>query len=108
PVGLPGQPAMMTNGRSASMRFATPGYFATLGIPLRRGRDLQETDTLSQPLVAVVSESFVTKYLPGADPLGRRFDFAYSNRTIVGVVGDVRVRGPEQGSEPQVYLPYMQ
>jgi hypothetical protein len=90
------------------MRYATPGYFATLGIPVRRGRDLQETDTLSQPLVAVVSESFVTKYLPEVDPLGRQFDFAYSNRAIVGVVGDVRVRGPEQGSEPQVYLPYTQ
>jgi predicted permease len=108
PVGLPGQPAMMTNGRVASMRFATPGYFATLGIPLRRGRDLLRTDTLSQPLVAVVSESFARRYFPGQDVLGRQFEFAYATRTIVGVAGDVRVRGPEQGSEPQVYMPYTQ
>jgi len=108
PVGLPGQPAMMTNGRVASMRFATPGYFATLGIPLRRGRDLLRTDTLSQPLVAVVSESFARRYFPDQDVLGRQFEFAYATRTIVGVAGDVRVRGPEQGSEPQVYMPYTQ
>jgi predicted permease len=108
PVGLPGDPAMMTNGHAASMRFATPGYFATLGIPMLRGRDLRESDTLSQPLVAVVSESFAKKYFSGQDALGRQFDFAYGKRTVVGVVGDVRVRGPEQGSEPQVYLPYTQ
>jgi predicted permease len=108
PVGLPGQPAMMTNGRIASMRFATPGYFATLGIPLRRGRDLQQADTLSQPLVAVVSESFARRYFPDQDVVGKQFEFAYATRTIVGVVGDVRVRGPEQGSEPQVYLPSTQ
>jgi predicted permease len=108
PVGLPGQPAMMTNGRIASMRFATPSYFGTLGIPLRRGRDLQQTDTLSQPLVAVVSESFVRRYFPDQDIVGKQFEFAYATRTIVGVVGDVRVRGPEQGSEPQVYLPSTQ
>jgi len=108
PVGLPGQPAMMTNGRIASMRFATPSYFATLGIPVRRGRDLQQTDTLSQPLVAVVSESFAQRYFPDQDIVGKQFEFAYATRTIVGVVGDVRVRGPEQGSEPQVYLPSTQ
>ncbi len=108
PVGLPGQPAMMTNGRIASMRFATPSYFATLGIPLRRGRDLQQTDTLSQPRVAVVSESFARRYFPDQDVVGKQFEFAYATRTIVGLVGDVRVRGPEQGSEPQVYLPSTQ
>ena len=44
---------------SASLRFVTPGFFDTLGIPLRRGRDVAETDTGQQPQVAVVSESFV-------------------------------------------------
>jgi hypothetical protein len=66
------------------------------------------TDTLSQPLVAVVSETFASRYLRAGDPIGQRFDFAYAQRTVVGVVGDVRVRGPERSSEPQVYLPYMQ
>ncbi len=65
PVGLPGQPAMMTNGRIASMRFATPGYFATLGIPLRRGRDLQQTDTLSQPLRGGRQRVIRAALLPG-------------------------------------------
>jgi putative ABC transport system permease protein len=92
----------------ASLRYVTPQYFATLGIPLQRGRDVAESDRREQPLVAVVSESFAEQYWPGEDPLGKRFDFVTSERTVVGVVGDIRVRGRLQPSEPQVYLPYAQ
>ena len=57
------------------MRYVTPGYFATLGIPIRRGRDVAETDTAAGLQVAVVSESFVGRYWPGQNPIGRRFHF---------------------------------
>lgn len=46
--------------------------------------------------------------MAGEDPIGRTFRFAFSDRTVVGVVGDVRVRGLEQESEPQVYVPHRQ
>jgi predicted lysophospholipase L1 biosynthesis ABC-type transport system permease subunit len=55
--------------------------------------------------VAVVSESFAEQHWPGEPALGQRFEFAFLEREIVGVVGDISVRGPEQPSEPQVYLP---
>lgn len=62
----------------------------------------------SQP-VAIVSQSFVAAYCDGRDPVGLRFQFGPAGeRTIVGVVGDVRVRGLEARSEPQVYLSYEQ
>jgi predicted permease len=92
----------------ASSRFVTSGYFNTLGIPLRRGRDVSDTDEKDQPWVAVVSESLVQQYWPNEDPIGKRFKFLADMRTVVGVVGDVRMRGPEQPSEPQVYLAYKQ
>ncbi len=92
----------------ASLRFVTPDFFATLGIPLHRGRDVSESDSIDAPFVAVVSESFVHRYLPDQDPLGRHFKMAFHDRMVVGVVGDVRVRGLERNSEPQVYLPYRQ
>ena len=57
----------------AAARFVTPGFFAALGIPLRSGRDIRDSDTREAPFVAVVSESFVRQYWPGEDPLGRRF-----------------------------------
>jgi putative ABC transport system permease protein len=108
PVGAEGEPPDAVRSRVASLRFATPGYFPALRVQLRSGRLLAETDTIDSPRVAVVSESFAKQNFPGGDPLGRRFTFAFEERTIVGVVGDVRVRGLERTSEPQVYLPYRQ
>ena len=93
---------------SASMRFVTPGFFTSLSIPLQLGRDVSESDTADQPYAAVVSQSFVRRYWPNENPLGRHFQLAFHDRMVVGVVGDVRVRGFEQNSEPQVYLPYNQ
>jgi putative ABC transport system permease protein len=105
---LPGQPAAHDGSNSAGLRFATSQYFSTLGIPLKHGRDISPTDDASHPFVAVVSESFVKRYWPNQDPIGQRFNFAMHERTVIGIVGDVRVRGFEQTSEPQVYIPSQQ
>jgi putative ABC transport system permease protein len=107
-LDAPGRVDEFGNDPSAILRFVTPGFFETLGISLRAGRDIRESDTLEANGVAVVSESFVKKYLPGVDPIGRRIDFALRERTIVGVVGDIRVRGLERVSEPQAYVSYRQ
>jgi ABC-type antimicrobial peptide transport system permease subunit len=58
--------------------------------------------------VAVVSDSFVRRYWPGQDPIGRHFLFALADREVIGVVGDVHVRGLARVAEPQVYAPYNQ
>ncbi len=111
PVAIFGQaeqPEDRSEAHTASMRFVTPGFFAALGIPLHQGRDVGESDTIDRPFAAVVSESFVRRYWPDQDPVGRHFQFALHDRVVVGVVGDVRVRGLERNSEPQVYLPYQQ
>jgi putative ABC transport system permease protein len=92
----------------AALRYVTPGYFAALAIPLPRGRDVSEADTQQRPFVAVVSESFAKRYWPGQDPIGHHFEFAFADREVVGVVGDVKFRGLERTSEPQVYLPSQQ
>jgi predicted permease len=109
PVGVNGaEPADRSLSQVASFTTVTPGYFTTVGIPLRKGRDVRESDTRDRPFVAVVSDSFVRRYWPDQDPIGRRFTFAYADREIVGVVADVRIRGLERSSEPQVYVPYRQ
>lgn len=108
PVVVDEGPQEDADSRHASLRFVTPGFFAAMGIPLRTGRDVSESDTLGSQMAAVVGESFATKYWPGENPLGRRFGLAFAMRTVVGVVRDIRVRGLERTSEPQVYLPYKQ
>jgi predicted lysophospholipase L1 biosynthesis ABC-type transport system permease subunit len=55
-----------------------------------------------------VSESFARRYWPDGSAIGRRFTVAFHERIIVGVARDVRVRGLEAASEPQVYLPHRQ
>jgi predicted permease len=108
PVAKAGEPEDNTTDTTASLRYVTPSFFATLGIPLRLGRDVADSDTRDSPYVAVVSESFARRFWPGENPLGRRFRFAMDDRTVVGVVGDVKVRGLERESEPQVYVPSRQ
>jgi putative ABC transport system permease protein len=108
PVAIEGLSRDAEGSERASLRFVTPGFFSAIGVPLLRGRDVADSDTFESPSVAVVSESFVRRYFPDRDPLGLTFGFAFQERTIVGVVGNVRVRGLEAPSEPQVYLPYRQ
>jgi ABC-type antimicrobial peptide transport system permease subunit len=93
-----------TANNVAAIRYVTPGLFQTFGIPLKAGRDVGDGDTRDRPFVAVVSQSFVKRYFPNQDPIGRHFTFAFADREIIGVVGDVRFRGLERMSEPQVYL----
>ena len=107
-VEIPGQPVKNYRSGGVSHRWITPQYFKTMGIPLHRGRDLEDRDSDDRTWVAVVSTSFAERYWPGQDPIGKTFTHLNRIRTVVGVVGDVRVRGLERSSEPQIYLPAAQ
>jgi predicted permease len=104
-VELPGQDARTARNSTASHRWVTADYFRTMGIPLLRGRDIEDGDTAERVWVAVVSQSFAERYWPGQDPIGKTFGHRGRERTVVGVVGDIRVRGLERTSEPQMYVP---
>jgi predicted permease len=107
PVSFDGRAVNRTANQNAFLRYVTPGYFATLGIPFKSGRDVAAADDNDHQAVAVISESFVQRYWPNdtaASAIGRHFTFAFAERVVVGVVGDVRMRGLERESEPQVYL----
>jgi predicted permease len=90
-----------------------PGYFATVGTPLVRGRDFSESDTSSSRRVAIVSESFVRKYYPQSDPLGHTLTFDYGrpprlSHEIVGVAKDARLNNIRDQPRRTFYLPYTQ
>ena len=109
PVVVPGRPESTGDIDNASARYITPDYFRVMEIPLKSGRRFEETDSLQAQPVVIVSERFVQTYLGGQEPIGRTFQFGPAGeKTIVGVVGEVRVRGLERRSEPQAYLPYQQ
>jgi predicted permease len=108
-VEIPGHEVRSArSGGGVSHRWVTPQYFRTMGIPIRRGRDIENADTRDRAWVAVVSASFVERYWPDQDPIGKVFRHRGATRTVVGVVGDIKVRGLERTSEPQMYLPAQQ
>jgi predicted permease len=107
-VAVPGREVAPRRREGVSHRWITGQYFRTMGIPLQRGRDVEDGDRSDRSWVAVVSASFAERYWPGQDPIGKTFRHLDDTRTVVGVVGDIRVRGLERTSEPQMYLPAAQ
>ena len=90
-----------------------PGYFRTLGTPLVTGREFTLDDDLRSPRVAIVNESFVREFLPGSNPLGRRFGPGrrYDPElaaTIVGVVRDAKYASVREPGSAVFYVPYRQ
>jgi putative ABC transport system permease protein len=85
----------------------TPGYFETIGIPLRRGRLLGTQDVAGAPAAIVISESLAKRRFPDQDPIGKRVHVggpvATSLFTIVGVVGDVKQKSLALSDSDAVY-----
>jgi predicted permease len=86
-------------------------FLHTLGIPLRLGRDIEDSDTAKSPKVAIVNQTFVDRYLPGTDPLGHHIAVLGEPRveyTIVGVAGNSRYTEVRETEHPVAYVPFMQ
>jgi predicted permease len=104
---LPGS----TKSYTADLRVSTPGYFRTMGIPLRAGRNLTEQDAQASAQVAVVNEALARNVFPGEDAVGKyivNFGPLNNKIQIVGIVGNVRHIGLETTPRPEVYLAFGQ
>ena len=92
---------------------ASPDFFRALGIPLVAGRAFDERDIDGAPPVMIVSDSLAKRFWPDQDPLGHRIkwgnkEFGSPWMTVVGVVGDVRLRGLDTPPRPTIYVPHLQ
>ena len=91
--------------------YVSDGYFATMGIPILRGREFQETDRSDTPQVAVVNQQFAGRYWPRQDALGKRFHLHSATGPLVQIVGIAKTAKYFWIAEPPlefIYLPYMQ
>jgi putative ABC transport system permease protein len=94
---------------SAEQRIASCDYFRCLGIPLMQGRTFEPQDNDQSQHVVVVSQELVRRYLPDRDPIGQVIRFWGRERTIVGVVGDVKIRTVRRDDYSAfVYMPIAQ
>ena len=94
----------------ANFRLASPGYFRTMGIPLKRGRDFTDRDGYDDPFVVIVSEALVREVFPNEDPLGHRIQCGYDSEnfmTVIGVVGDIR-ENPGTAPAGELFMPTAQ
>lgn len=88
-------------------------FFATMGIPLKRGRGLRVTDMEDTAKVVVVNEAFARKYLPGEDAIGQTLRTGEWRGDpvdwhIVGVYGDAKYRDIRDEAPPTVYFSFRQ
>ncbi len=83
----------------------SPDYFKTLGIPLKGGRLLAETDKDKAPDVVIINEAAKRQFWPNEDPIGKRVtaDGGKSWASIVGIVGDVREFGLDHAPKAEFY-----
>jgi predicted permease len=103
-----GREAESVNQAEISTRMVSAGYFAAVGLPLRQGRLLQESDRAGTPPVLVINEAAVRRYFPDVNPIGNRIRFWGAAREIVGVVGDEHMYGVTEAVPPAVYSPLAQ
>jgi putative ABC transport system permease protein len=88
----------------AEFRFVSPGYFRTLGIPIRRGHDFSDRDH-----EVMINDAFARQYFPNENPAGKHVQvLAHQPVTIAGVVGDVRQEGLDRPPAPEIYFPLEQ
>jgi predicted permease len=123
-LGLPGHPATRFQDIPTAQFGVTDFHFLrTLGIPLIRGRDFAESDTVNSPSVALISEEFRRRYFPTDDPIGQKVHIGppqflqlppgenvtdASDVIVVGVVGDFKNAGLAFPPEPQITVLYSQ
>lgn len=96
--------------RLVPVNYISPGYFATAGIPIMRGRDFTDRDAEGSTSVAIVTETMAKQFFPDRDPIGQRFRFFGEDTPteIVGLVRDSKVAGLAEEPEPLVYEPIYQ
>jgi predicted permease len=110
-IDIEGQPTDPARRPFAEIRIVAPGYFETMGIPVRVGRAPAVGDRAGAEPVMVVSQSFAQKHWPDGDALGHRLRLASPQGPwvrIVGVVGDVHQVGLDQAPLPTMYVPVAQ
>jgi putative ABC transport system permease protein len=88
-------------------RWCDNGYFATLGIPLHKGRRFNNNQQPGHSTEIIVSDSFARQFFPGEDPIGKHMTtFNQTGSEIVGIVGDTRT-DPGEPPHPMMYFPIL-
>jgi putative ABC transport system permease protein len=103
--GIPG--LELPRNAEIALNQISPDYFRALKVPLVRGRLFAEADSQNSQPVVILNQAAAARYFPGEDAVGKVVRLV-GNRTVVGVVGDIRHDGPESGWRTQAFVPLAQ
>ncbi len=103
--GIPGRE--LPRNTDIALNQISPDYFRALKVPLLRGRLFAEADSQNSEPVVILNQAAAARYFPGEDAVGKVVRLV-GNRTVVGVVGDIRHDGPESGWRTQAFVPLAQ
>ncbi len=103
--GIPGRE--LPRNTDIALNQISPDYFRALKVPLLRGRLFAEADSQNSEPVVILNQAAAARYFPGEDAVGKVVRLV-GNRTVVGVVGDIRHDGPEAGWRTQAFVPLAQ
>jgi putative ABC transport system permease protein len=96
----------------ASIRMATPGYFATLGRSVIAGREFTDRDSADAPRVVIINQRLARNAWSTENPVGRHLILDYQRGAypyeVVGVVRDARYQGPRSEPTPEIFIPHAQ
>jgi predicted permease len=109
-MGVEGHKPADGEDMQAFMNAVSPGYFATMKIPLLEGRDFTRADEREEAVTAIVNRRFATHFFPTTTAIGKRIGFGTGPESklsieIVGVVADSLYEGPREGVHRQVFIP---
>jgi len=108
---IDGRPAPAPNQQPPQLavdRAVSPGYLATMGIPLLEGRDFSDRDTATSPQVSLINQTMARTFWPNESAIGKRFKVGRQSVTwitIVGVMGDVRQINLDKPSDAEFFFP---
>jgi predicted permease len=108
PIAVEGHDTPPDEPPSAEFIEVSPGYFATLGIPLLSGREFTRADDENAPAVAIVNEAMVGRYWHGEDPVGRRLRVKDRWMQVIGVAKLAKYRDFLEAPRPLFYVPLRQ
>jgi len=106
-MGVAGRPTPDRPGQQVLANVVAPHYFASMGIPLLRGRDFGPDDRAGGRRVAIVNETLARRFLDG-DAVGRTIWVSGGEAEVVGVARDAKYRSLGEPAEPFLYLPLAQ
>ena len=111
-MGVEGHQAQDGEDMQAFMNSLSPGYFATMGVPLLEGRDFTRVDAKERATVAIVNRRFADHFFPGKSPLGKHVGFGTGPKSkldieIIGVAANSLYEGPREGVRRQAFIPHL-